>query len=255
MLFHLIQFDVEWEVPARNMSIIEKILEQSKPFDSVIVLPEMFNSGFTMNVGKIAETMNGITVNWMVNTAKRYSSVIAGSLIIEENNTYYNRFLWTFPDGTYQYYDKRHLFRMGGEAELFSNGKERIIINYKGFRIIPLICYDLRFPVWSRNCNDYDIIVYSASWPASRQNVWNTLLKARAIENQAFVMGINRTGTDFNGINYKGQSQFVDFKGDVIKSAESVGEFILTADLDKKELELFREKFPVWKDADSFRLE
>ena len=251
MLVLLVQYNIVWELARKNISYLTALLSNYKPDNAVIVLPEMFSTGFTMKPNNVAEEMNGETVNWMKNTAVQYNSVVAGSLIIKENNQYYNRFIWAFPNGTVSFYNKRHLFRMGGENEIYSGGIERVILNFNGFRILPLVCYDLRFPVWSRNKNDYDLIVYSANWPAARQNAWNTLLKARAIENQAFVAGVNRIGSDGAGISYSGNTQVVDFKGNVLADAGN-NSSILTVNINIEELNDFRSSFPAWMDADGF---
>jgi omega-amidase len=251
MLLLLVQYSIFWELPKQNTSHISAMLEQYKPNNALIVLPEMFSTGFTMKPEKMAENMDGETINWMKNTAIHYNSTIAGSIIIREGGQYFNRFVWISPNGSISFYNKRHLFRMGGENNAYSAGNERVILNFDGFRILPQVCYDLRFPVWSRNQNDYDLIVYSANWPETRQHVWNTLLKARAIENQAYVVGVNRIGNDGMDLSYIGNSQVIDFKGNVLADAGS-NESILAVSIHVDELNSFKKSFPVWMDADGF---
>lgn len=250
----LVQFKIEWEKPLVNLSKISQLLEQTDAGDALILLPEMFNSGFTTNVPGVAEPMDGPAVSWMQNTSARYKSIIAGSILIKENNKYYNRFICSFPNGDLKYYDKRHLFRMGHEDEFISSGKNRLVIEYNTARILPLICYDLRFPVWSRNKNDYDIILYSANWPVSRKIVWDILLKARAIENQSYVLGVNCVGTDKEGNEYSGSSQVIGYNGEIIKQAGENKEEIITVLLNMNKIKKYRKGFPVWKDADSFEI-
>jgi predicted amidohydrolase len=248
----LIQYDIIWEDKISNINYINSLLENLNPVNSAIFLPEMFNTGFSMNAPLIAEDMQGQTCTWMRKIAEKFNCLVAGSLAIKENSKYYNRFLWYFPDGSCKYYDKKHLFRMGEEEQTYTQGEKRIIIEFNGFRFLPIICYDLRFPVWIRNKNEYDVIVCCASWPESRQNTWNTLLRARAIENQCYALGINRIGNDPN-IKYCGDSQFINFKGECIESADCK-KSIITREIDSEILQKFRIDFPVWKDMDSFEL-
>ncbi|MGB0882811.1 MAG: amidohydrolase, partial [Vicingaceae bacterium] len=231
----IIQSELHWENVDHNLEMFaQKIEDINEPTD-VIILPEMFNTGFSMDSERLAETTEGVTVNWMKNQAKKTGAALVGSLIIDEEAKFYNRLIWANPNGEIESYDKRHLFRMAGEHNHFSAGEERLIVNYKGWRICPLICYDLRFPVWSRNssfCHTersrsvfeesknvgpaYDCLIYVANWPAVRQQPWSKLLEARAIENQCYVVGVNRVGEDGNGIGYSGNSVVVDPKGEVI---------------------------------------
>jgi predicted amidohydrolase len=208
-----------------------------------------------MNAAKLAEEMNGHTVSWMKKKAAEHRVALCGSLIIQENGNFYNRLLFAEPSGEIHSYDKRHLFTMGNENEFFSNGTERLIVNYKGWRIFPLICYDLRFPVWARNRNEYDLLFYSANWPKSRVLVWETLLKARAIENQCYTAGANRIGVDGNGIEYSGNSQVIDPKGIVMAESKDYTESIIEATLSRNDLLKFRAAFPVLDDGDDFHLE
>jgi predicted amidohydrolase len=250
----LVQFDIDLENKTNNLSKIDKLLKGTSSKNSVIFLPEFFNGSYPENLKIGAEDMSGPTVNWMSEKAVRYNSVIAGSLIIKEENEFYNRFIWCFPDGKIQYYNKRHMFCIDGEENLLSPGKKRVVIEYQGIRFCPIVCYDIRFPVWLRNKNDYDVIVCSANWPLNRKNVWNTLLRARAIENQSYVIGINRIGTDGFGTLNCGESQVIDFQGNIIQIADKSSETILRINLDIDKLFKFRNSFPVWKDADDFQI-
>lgn len=219
----------------------------------VIVLPEMFNTGFSMESSKLAEPHDGPSVQWMKQQAELYNAAVVGSVITEQDSHYYNRLYWVFPDGTFKCYDKRHLFRMAQEHEHFTGGTERRIVEYKGWKICPLICYDLRFPVWSRNNVQFDVLVYVANWPAARTDAWSTLLKARAIENQCYVIGCNRVGEDGKGIGYAGASVIHDPKG-VELTHQNGTEQVLTASINFGELADFRTKFPVDKDRDKFEI-
>lgn len=250
----LIQTNLYWENSTANLAMLEeKIAQITEPTD-LIILPEMFNTGFTMNVEKVAEPMNFFVMKWMKQQAAQSKAVITGSFIVKENEQYFNRLIWMRPDGSYEKYDKRHLFRMGGEHHSFTGGSEKIIVELKGWKICPLICYDLRFPVWSRNVNQaYDLLIYVANWPAVRSIVWDTLLKARAIENQAFVVGVNRVGTDGMDLLYSGNSTIIDFKGNPIFYQRDY-EVVETYLLNKKNLESFREQFPAYLDADTFEI-
>ena len=250
----LIQSPLHWESPAANRAMFEeKIWQMDKAVD-VIVLPEMFTTGFTMNAKALAEPMNLHTTKWMKQMAEHTKASVCGSFIVQVDGVFYNRFLWMNEDGSYKSYDKKHLFRMAGEDEVYGNGSEKLIVNYKGWNICPFICYDLRFPVWSRNVTcEYDVLIYVANWPAPRANAWNTLLKARAIENASYAIGVNRIGEDGLGITYAGESAAVDFKGvDIVNMKNEEG--IAYVSLSGQELNDYREKFPAWKDADDFRL-
>ncbi len=250
----LIQTDLFWEDAEKNrIEIGNKISLLPKDTD-IIVLPEMFTTGFSMNVSKLAEQFKGDTFYWLKNTAKERNCLIIGSIIVEENNNYYNRLIAMLPDGNYHYYDKRHLFRMGNEHKNYSGGLKRLILDYKGWRICPLICYDLRFPVWSRNNNDYDILIYIANWPKSRSYVWKQLLIARALENQAYVVGVNRIGKDEENIFYSGESMLIDAKGQIINDVEANKNTEITLNISYSDLEKFRNKFPVSLDADNFKI-
>ena len=194
----IIQTALIWENPNANRIQFEEKIRGIEQNVDLIVLPEMFSTGFTMNPETVAETMNGETISWMQTLAKHKNSAITGSLVIVENGKYYNRLVFVLPSGEIKHYDKRHLFSLAGEEKVYTKGKTKLIIEYKGFKICPLICYDLRFPVFSRNVEDYDVLLYVANWPKPRINAWNALLKARAIENMCYVVGVNRIGEDQN---------------------------------------------------------
>jgi predicted amidohydrolase len=262
LLVSYLQLDLVWENSDANLAQIEIELAKLDPETDLLVLPEMFNSGFSMNSSKLAQSMDGLVVEAIISWAKQYNFAVVGSFICEEQGQYFNRLLFVHPDGKIEKYDKRHLFRMANETESFSPGTDRLIVTLKGWRIMPLVCYDLRFPVWSRNqfkveddkvISEYDLMIYVANWPAARVAAWNKLLLARAIENQAYVVGVNRTGFDGNNIEYNGNSAVIDAKGECLKEPfESVG--IQTVLLRKSSLEEFRAKFPVGMDADSFTI-
>lgn len=249
----LIQFDISWESSETNLSTIERVLTNSSDDVDLILLPEMFNTGFTMNPQTVATSMNGEVVQWMQYLAKTKKTVVAGSLVIAENSSFWNRFIAVYPSGELRWYDKRHLFRMGRENKTYSAGNKQIIININGWRCALFICYDLRFPVWSRSINDYDLALYVANWPVTRNNVWETLLKARAIENQCYVAGVNRVGKDGLG-DYSGNSMIVDFKGEVLQSLNTGKEGSVEAEISLDLLNEFKKTFPVWMDTDSFTI-
>jgi predicted amidohydrolase len=206
----LLQTPIHWQNPRANRAHCEKLIAGLGHPTDLIVLPEMFTTGFSMDPANNAEAMNGNSMNWMAEQAEKTGAAITASLIIEENGRYYNRLIWMTPAGRYQTYDKRHLFAMAGEHEHYEAGTERLIVEYKGWRICPMICYDLRFPVWSRNDDAYDLLIYTANWPDRRAYDWQTLLRARAIENQCYVLGVNRVGMDPNGYVYQGDSCVID---------------------------------------------
>ncbi|MGE5448912.1 MAG: amidohydrolase [Bacteroidales bacterium] len=251
----LFQMDLVWEDHTANLSKIDQWLKQLSQSTDIVFLPEMFTTGFSMKATELAETMDGPTMQWMIQRSRELDVAICGSLIIKENDHYFNRLVFVEPDGKVHSYDKRHLFTMGNEEKHYHKGSKRLIVNYKGWRICPLICYDLRFPVWSRNNGDYDLLVYVANWPRQRDEVWNTLLKARAIENQAYVAGVNRVGRDGQMIHYSGYSQILDAKGILLANAEINQEAVLKAELSYTELQRFRTVFPVLKDGDPYQLE
>lgn len=251
----LIQFDVEWQNPSANRKTIESYINNLSSSPHLIVLPEMFTTGFTMDVKNQAEMPEGKTLEWMKFIANLKGAVITGSIIVREGNKYYNRLLWVKPNGDYNYYNKRHLFRMANEDNYFADGNKSPIFEINGWNIKPLICYDLRFPVWSRNADhEYDIIMYVANWPEARINAWDTLLKARAIENLSYSIGLNRVGVDGTGKNYIGHSVVNNYKGIAI-TKHTEKEQIINVTLSKSELEKFRNSFPAHLDADSFNIQ
>ena len=256
MTITLLQPNLFWHDPVANRAHLEEqIFSLPQPTD-LIVLPEMFTTGFTMAARAVAEPMGLTTLRWLRQMAAQTNAVVTGSYAVREGqNTFFNRLVWMQPDGQFDTYDKRHLFRMAGEHEIYSAGNQRLIKEWRGWRICPLICYDLRFPVWSRNIqpNPYDLLLYVANWPAPRQHVWNTLLQARAIENLSYVIGVNRVGTDGTGLTYAGGSAVIDFTGNVLFRAGDV-EMVHQKTLSLAELRAFRVRFPADLDADSFTL-
>ncbi|MFK7908805.1 MAG: amidohydrolase [Chitinophagales bacterium] len=248
----LIQSPLVWENVDANLQHFDQVLSSLQNPTDLIVLPEMFNTGFTMNAAQVAEKMGGKTHLWLQKKAKELQAVITGSIVIEEDGQYFNRLIWMMSNGDFHTYDKRHLFRMAKEHETYTAGNQRLIIQYKGWNICPLVCYDLRFPVWSRNVgNEYDLLIYVANWPKVRNYVWSGLLQARAMENLAYVAGVNRVGEDAKDFAYSGDSTLVDFAGKPIwASSEQQGMY--THELSKTDLEQFRSRFPAWMDADKF---
>ena len=254
MRLTFIQTELHWENRDKNLRMFDQLVGSVKNSD-LVILPEMFTTGFTMNAKVFAEDMSGTTVSWMVSTAKKKKMALCGSVIIKDKRKYFNRFIWVSPNGEIFCYDKRHLFRMAGEHEYYSPGKEKIMIHYKGWNILPMVCYDLRFPVWSRNIDgENDLMIYVANWPEARKEPWKKLLMARAIENQCYVAGINRIGKDGKGIPYSGDSIVVDFKGDVISKTKAKTKSVETVELSLKNLNEFRTKFPAYMDADEFEI-
>ncbi|WP_284651139.1 nitrilase family protein [Flavobacterium terrisoli] len=249
----LVQTSLTWENPTENRSHLSQKINGFLEEVDLIVLPEMFSSGFTMNLKTIAETMDGETVSWLQHLAKAKDCAITGSLVIEENGNYYNRLVFVFPNGDIKTYDKRHLFTLAGEDKVYTAGKEKLIVDYKGFKICPLICYDLRFPVFARNVENYDLLIYVANWPKPRVNAWDILLKARAVENMSYAIGVNRIGSDNNNLEYVGHSQAVDFLGNyLIEPNENESVSIVT--LDKEKLLETRGKLAFLDDKDKFEL-
>jgi predicted amidohydrolase len=253
MKIALIQSSLFWENPKANRNQFEEKINAISESVDLIVLPEMFTSGFTMKPNGVAETIQGETITWLTNLAKTKNTAIIGSLVIKENDNFYNRLVFVFLSGEIQFYDKRHLFTLAGEDEVYTAGNKKLIIEYKGWKICPLVCYDLRFPVFSRNTENYDLLIYVANWPKTRINAWNALLKARAIENMSYVIGVNRIGEDDNKFQYNGNSQVVNFLGDyVLEPVEENNIFIV--ELNKAELLLGRDKLKFLDDRDSFIL-
>lgn len=250
----LVQTALFWENPDENLVSLSQKIASLPGHVQLVVLPEMFSSGFTMNPGAVAEPMNGKTVTWMRETAQNKHIALVGSLVIEENNRYYNRLIFAHPSGKIEQYDKRHLFTLAGEDKVYSPGGKRLIIAYEGWRICPLVCYDLRFPVWSRNTENYDLLIYVANWPKPRIDAWNGLLKARAIENMCYTTGVNRVGTDANQHEYSGHSAVYDALGRVVVAPQIDEEKIILTVLDKKPLQAIRGKLKFLDDQDAFTL-
>jgi omega-amidase len=247
----LIQTDLAWENPAVNLKNFEEKISKDQTNPDLIVLPEMFNSGFSMN---FFEAWPSFTLEWMREISRKKEAAIYGSLAIKDKDQSYNRGLFVKPAGELNLYDKKHLFKYGKEHEAYSSGSEIVTVEYKDWRIRPLICYDLRFPIWSRNTKPYyDLLIYIASWPMARIEAWKTLLKARAIENQCYVIGVNRIGQDGNNLNYNGQSMIVDYTGHTMEDAQNK-DGVFSASLSMADLINFRAKFPFLADADSFEL-
>ena len=252
----LIQTDLQWEDKAANLRVLEHKIRTIKERTEIVVLPEMFNTGFSMQPELFGETMDGESVEWMKRVSAERKIILTGSLIIKEDGNYYNRLIWMLPTGEYGFYDKRHLFAFAGEDKFFSSGNKRFIASVKGWRINLLVCYDLRFPVWSRQQvnetgAEYDVLIYVANWPERRSHAWKTLLCARAIENQSYVVGVNRVGNDGNNIYHSGDSMVIDPLGEVLYHVKDE-EDIFTITLDKIHLQAVRDKLPFLKDGDSF---
>ncbi|MGB8192175.1 MAG: amidohydrolase [Chitinophagaceae bacterium] len=261
----LIQADLKWEDKQANLDMFEEKILAIKDKTSIVVLPEMFSTGFSMRPEALAETMDGMAVQWMKKIAAQRKLVVTGSVIIQENDQYYNRLIWMLPNGQFGYYDKRHRFAYAGEDQHYAAGSRRLIASVNGWKVNLQVCYDLRFPVWARQSAsitpgsdgspslEYDLLIYVANWPERRSNAWKTLLQARAIENQSYVIGVNRVGNDGNDIYHSGDSMAIDPLGEVLyhKAKE---EDIFTVTLPKTKLEEVRQKFPFWKDADHFKI-
>lgn len=249
----IIQTELVWQDAPANRALLQPLLWQASGAD-LIILPETFNSGFSMQSQQIAETMQGPTVQWLQQQAHQLGAVICGSMAVATDAGIYNRLLWVQPEGKIAYYDKRHLFRMAGEDLHYQPGQRRVIVEYKGFRLLLQVCYDLRFPVFSRNQNDYDAIIYVANWPAARSRIWSTLLQARAIENQAYVLGCNRVGQDGNGHGYSGDSVILNYLGESLADLPPGEAGVLRCRLESSALQQFRQQFPAALDADIFTL-
>lgn len=258
-----VQSQLFWEDRNANLHMFgEKLRTLEGPID-LLVLPEMFTTGFSMNPQKLGEPTDGPTLEWMRLQAATLKTVVTGSFIASEGENYFNRMLWVRPDGSYEHYDKRHLFRLAGEEKKFTPGTKKLIVDLHGWKVCPLVCYDLRFPVWSRNrwttqeaqlTADYDLLLYVANWPERRNIAWKTLLMARAIENLVYVVGVNRIGNDGDNVLYTGDSAIIDFKGDHIKTAIISREEIISEKLSYQELVDFRKRFPAGMDGDEFKM-
>lgn len=253
MKIAVLQAPLFWENSIKNKFFLDQKISKVSLDIDLIVLPEMFTSGFTMNPKSVTETMQGDTILWLKEVAKSRNSAITGSLVIEENGNYFNRLVFVFPDGRIQQYDKRHLFTLVGEDKVYTSGAKKLIVDYKGFKICPFICYDLRFPVFSRNVENYDVLIYVANWPRVRISAWDTLLKARAIENMSYVVGVNRIGSDGNHHEYNGHSQVLDFLGNhLLEPQEHEGIFIV--EIDKNTMLKARAKYGFLNDKDDFQI-
>lgn len=253
MKIALIQSALFWENPTANRNYFEEKINTLTEKVDLIVLPEMFTSGFTMNPAAVAETMDGETITWLKILAKAKKCAITGSLIVIENNAFYNRMVFVFPTGVVQSYDKKHLFSLAGEDKVYVPGTEKVIIDYLGWKICPLICYDLRFPVFSRNVENYDLLLYVASWPKPRINAWDILIKARSVENMCYTIGVNRIGLDNANFEYVGHSQVVDFLGNyILEPQEKEAVFII--ELDKEKMLETRKKLNFLGDRDHFEI-
>lgn len=249
----LVQSALHWHDAEANRALFARRLHDLAGATDLVVLPEMFTTGFTMDARSRAETMDGATVAWMAEQAAKLNAVVTGSVIVEEQGHYYNRLIWMRPDGSRLHYDKRHLFRMADEHLHYAAGRQRLVVELAGWRICPLVCYDLRFPVWSRNRDDYDLLLYVANWPERRAHHWRSLCVARAIENLAYVVAVNRVGEDGNGIAYAGDSLAIDPQGRTLAHLAYV-EAMQTVVLSRESLQQYRQRFPADRDADTFDL-
>jgi len=253
----IIQSDLFWEDKLANLLQFEQKINAITQKTNLVVLPEMFSTGFSMRAKELAETMDGPTVTWMKKMAVDHTIILTGSIIIEENQQYFNRLIWMLPNGSFGYYDKRHLFAFAGEDKYYTAGTKRLITSVNGFKIQLLVCYDLRFPIWARQADqanpEYDILIIVANWPASRSHAWKTLLEARAIENQCYVIGVNRVGEDGNKNYHSGDSTIIDPLGNILFTQADEAT-VHTIAFHKETLNEIRSKFPFGKDADAFQI-
>jgi omega-amidase len=250
----LIQTELDWEDVAANLRRFDRLIDSLQVATDLIVLPEMFTTGFSMNAAALAENMNGRAVGWLRETARRTAAAVVGSIIVIDDGRFYNRLCWASPDGELATYDKKHLFRYAGEDRVYTAGSASLLVELNGWKIQPFVCYDLRFPVWTRNPNrTYDLALFIANWPQRRAEHWKVLLQARAIENQSYVIGVNRIGTDGNGLYHSGDSSVIDPIGTILfRSAHAP--CVFTLPLERDRLDDYRQSFPAWKDADQFLL-
>lgn len=248
-----VQVDLAWEDINSNLAKFSKCLDDLAGKSDLIVLPEMFSTGFSMDAKRLAEPMAGRTMQWLASQAKRTGAVVTGSFIAAEHGLFFNRLIWMRPDGSFEQYDKRHLFTPAAEHETYTAGQKKLVVELDGWKICPLICYDLRFPVWSRNVEGYDLLVYIANWPDRRKHHWKSLIMARAIENQCYVAGVNRCGNDGSGFHYAGDTSVIDFSGNVLHHVEDV-EDISTASLSRKMLHEYRSSLQFLADRDEFEI-
>lgn len=246
-----VQSELTWENISANLLRFEDKLAHLKDKTDLIILPEMFTTGFSMLTKKLAEKMSGQTMDWFTEQAQKLNTVITGSFIAEENGQYFNRLIWMRPDGTFSQYDKRHLFTLAKEHEHYAPGEQRLIVELKGWKICPLICYDLRFPVWARNNVNYDLLLYMANWPITRSHHWKSLLTARAIENQSYTIGVNRVGKDGNAYIYSGDTSIIDYSGNILHQVAN-REDIFTMTLSLSEQKVFRAQLNFLPDGDKF---
>lgn len=257
MRLSIVQSALVWENKAENLHRFDQKLVPLAGQTDLVVLPEMFSTGFSMNTEPLAERLDGPTMTWLAEKAAQLGASITGSFICRENGQNRNRLVWMRPDGTFETYDKRHLFSLAEEEKHFAPGHKRLIVNWKGFAVCPMICYDLRFPVWSRNRRDeagYDLLIYVANWPTRRAHHWRSLLQARAIENQAYCVGVNIVGADGSGLEYIGDSAVIDFAGQHICQL-SAQEGVCTTEVSLQSLQHYRTQFPFLADADEFQFE
>ena len=250
----IVQCGLKWEDKSANLAHISCLLDAAAPGSGVVVLPEMFTTGFTMNPEPLAEGMDGPTVMWMKERSSAGGYAICGSVIIGDEGRFYNRLIFVTPSGEVTFYDKRHLHSMSGEHTVYSRGNKRVVVTYREFSFNLQVCYDLRFPVWSRNRGDTDVLVYSSNWPSVRSNVWKALLVARAIENQCYVIGVNRVGENPDGTTYVGDSAIIGPKGEMLASLEPGAEGVVSSLLSMESLEKYRTDMPIWRDADAFSI-
>lgn len=250
----IVQSELHWEDPEANRLMFDQKIRAIEQEVDLIVLPEMFTTGFSMEAKKLAEPHEGATLDWMCNIAKSLNTAITGSVITKDKARFYNRLYFVLPDGSYHWYDKRHTFTLAGEHRTYTAGSEKLIVEYQGWKICPLICYDLRFPVWARNTEDYDLLIYVANWPSKRVAAWDALLMARAIENMSYCVGVNRVGFDGNGHEYPGHSGVYDVLGEQLIFEEEASSFTQVATLDKEHLRKTRKQLQFLNDRDSFNL-
>jgi predicted amidohydrolase len=249
-----VQMDIQWLDKKANLNYLDSILDSYESYD-LILLPETFTTGFAIAEENIAEPEEGgVVLKWMLLKSQMLSSVIAGSVLVENKGRKVNRFYWVYPNGHVSFYDKRHLFRLGKEQDYVNAGHVRKVIQVNDVRILPLVCYDLRFPVWSRNRNDYDLIVNVANWPSMRREAWDTLLRARAMENQAYVIGVNRVGNDGTNTPHSGGTVIYDYSGKLLTAASDHESQVITADIDLKQLANYKCKYPFFMDGDEFEV-
>jgi len=254
MKITIVQSDPEWENKYRNLKKLDELISSLNGDTDIIVLPEMFTTGFSMNPKDLSEAPFSETYEWMGNHSVKGNFGICGSYIVKQDEHFFNRWIFVSPESNSWHYDKRHLFTMRNENRIYTQGNKRIVFSFRGVRICPNICYDLRFPVWSRNLNDYDLLINSANWPEIRREVWSILLKARAIENQCFVVGVNRVGYDNSGILHMGDSIILDPRGNIITELNENKEGVATGEISLSELNDFRKEFPALQDADNFSI-